>query len=322
MLPETDYSTPWAVHGRIQLATVSAPDVDAMVDSYAKGLRFHVFTQGRVTPELAALWGASAMAGKRWVLMGPDNPHSTSIRIVEGDPLPEGYAPLRTFGWGALEMAVLNVMEVNDAVAAAGFRIVGVPADRQFSGPVKPMQAAGLGGEMFFLTEIRGDAKHYFYPRPLSFVDQLFIAILSTPDRRAAQAFYENALGFPFVADYEMAYTSLNKCMGLPVDTPQQFTMVKSGKRPAVQIDQMPPGAAKRPTAPAKLPPGIAMITFLVDRLEDVKAPLLSPPQEISFAPYAGSRSACVRGAAGELIELIEIGACGDGDEEEDEIEI
>ncbi len=318
MRPETDYATPWEVHGRIQLATVCAPDMDAMVESYAKGLRFRVIARGKVTPDLAALWGAKAMEGKRWVLMGPENPHSTAIRIVEGDPLPEGYAPLCTYGWGALEMAVLNVMEVNDAVAAAGFRIVGAPADRQFSGPVKPMQAAGLGGEMFFLTEIRGDPKHYFYPRPVSFVDQLFIAILSTPDRRAAQAFYEHALGFPFVADYEMAYTSLNKCMGLPVETLQQFTMVKSGKRPAVQIDQMPAGATKRPVAPAKLPPGIAMITFLVDRLEDVSAPLLAPPQDISFAPYAGSRSACVRGAAGELIELIEIGEMSDGDEEDD----
>ena len=319
MQPETDYSTPWDLHGRIQLATVSAPDVDAMVDSYVKGLKLNVATQGRVTPELAALWGAPAMAGKRWVMMSPDNPHSTSIRIVENDsPTP---APLRTFGWGALEIAVLNVMDVNDAVTKAGFRIVGAPADRQFSGPVKPMQAVGPGGEMFFLTEIRGDAKHYFYPRPVSFVDQLFIVILSTPDRRAAQAFYENTLGFPFVADYEMAYTSLNKCMGLAVDTLQQFTMVKSGKRPAVQIDQMPAGATKRPMTPGKLPPGIAMITFLVDRLEDVRAPLVSPPQEISHAPYAGSRSACVRGAAGELIELIEIGEMGD-DDEEDDIEI
>jgi hypothetical protein len=51
-----------------------------------------------------------------------------------------------------------------------------------------------------------------------------------------------------------------------------------------------------------------------------VNAPLLSPPQDISFAPYAGSRSACVRGAAGELIELIEIGEMSDDDEEEIEV--
>ena len=68
------------------------------------------------------------------------------------------------------------------------------------------------------------------------------------------------------------------------VDTLQQFTMVKSGKRPAVQIDQMPAGATKRPMTPGKLPPGIAMITLLsgiAARKQGITDPFFVDPRRV-----------------------------------------
>ena len=308
-MTEVDFSTPWEVHGRIVAATIASPDLKETVASYARGLKFQVVADNVIDSALAAHLAAPTMVGRRSVLLAPENPRSSVIRIVEGDRLPEGYGPLRTFGWGALEIAVCNVMEVHDAVAAAGFRIINVPKDRQFSAPIRPMQCAGVAGEVFFLTEIRGDSKNYFFPRPESFVDQLFIVILSSPDRRVAQAFYDRNLGFPFVADFNMPYPSLNQCMGLPAETVQSMTMVRAGHRPAIQIDQMPELASPRASAEGGLPPGIASVSFLVDSLDAVKVPFLSPIAKIDGAPYNGRRSACIRGSAGELIELIELHA-------------
>jgi hypothetical protein len=76
---------------------------------------------------------------------------------------------------------------------------------------------------------------------------------------------------------------------------------------PGSEIDQYPATAIQRNAVPGELPPGNAMVTFITARLEAVKAPFLAPPARRDGALYAGRRTAVVRGAAGELIELIEV---------------
>ncbi|HJN03489.1 MAG TPA: hypothetical protein QF665_00035, partial [Alphaproteobacteria bacterium] len=73
-----------------------------------------------------------------------------------------------------------------------------------------------------------------------------------------------------------------------------------------IEIDDYPKEAKPRATAPDSLPPGVAMVAFAVDSLDDVTIPFLAPPLTVAEGPYNGARVAVGKGVAGELIELVE----------------
>ena len=50
----------------------------------------------------------------------------------------------------------------------------------------------------------------------------------------------------------------------------------------------------------------MAMVSFTVPDLDAVRGEFLAPPQVVDAAPYGGRRVAVLRGAAGELVELVE----------------
>jgi hypothetical protein len=54
------------------------------------------------------------------------------------------------------------------------------------------------------------------------------------------------------------------------------------------------------------LPPGIAMVSFEVERLPEGPSSGAGPAERIASLPYAGRRACICVGPAGELIELIE----------------
>jgi hypothetical protein len=94
---------------------------------------------------------------------------------------------------------------------------------------------------------------------------------------------------------------------GLPRDHRHAIAALQVGGQCYVEADQMPPAVAARPCEPGQLPPGIAMASFEVARLPDVPN-ALGPAHRSPGLPYDGRRSLACRGAAGELIELIEAG--------------
>ena len=74
-----------------------------------------------------------------------------------------------------------------------------------------------------------------------------------------------------------------------------------------VEINQL--GMARsRPPSQGLLPAGIVMVSFVVDNLDNIGLQPISPPQSPPGALYGGQRVAACRGAAGELLELIEAG--------------
>jgi hypothetical protein len=75
---------------------------------------------------------------------------------------------------------------------------------------------------------------------------------------------------------------------------------------PATEIDQYPDAATPRPRHDGALPPGNAMVSFLVADLDAVAAPFAAPPQAFDGPFYRGRRAATVWGPDGEAIELIE----------------
>lgn len=291
--------------GRIKSATVSAPDVDLVCDSYRQYFAYEIVDDGVVTAEQAAHWGAPGMAGKRSVVMAPESGSQVFIRVVENDAVDE-YAPLKSFGWNAIEITVKDADALCAQLQDSPFDVIGDPTLLDFSDMIYPMQAVGLAGEVFYLNEVRGDLPAYDLPMARSFVDHTFIMILATPDMQVGVDFYTKNMGWDQGNAYFTKYSVINKAFDLPEETPHHLSMTCVGRVVNNEIDQYPEGTTDRPCRPGMLPPGIAMTSFIVESLTAVKAPFIADPIRLAHAPYNGRRSACCLGSVGEIVELIE----------------
>jgi hypothetical protein len=139
-------------------------------------------------------------------------------------------------------------------------------------------------------------------------VDHMFIVILAAPDRAASVAWYRDRLDLDEADTFTLEYTMINQAFGLPAGTTSALTMMQKGKLPIIEIDDYPPQASARPCHAGCLPPGNALVTLGVRSLDAVKVDFIAPPVVRSGALYGGRRAATVWGAAGELVELLEIG--------------
>jgi len=291
--------------GRIKCATVSATDVGAVMDSYRDFFGYKLVEDRLVSKSQAKSWGTPEMAGCRQVVMAPDSGAQVFIRIVENDDMPD-YQPLKSYGWNAIEITVRDVEALHENLKKAPFDIIGVPTWLDFSDKIYPMQAVGAANEVFYLNQVRGNLPDYDLPMARSFVDQVFIMILATPDMDDAIKFYTENFGWNQGNAYFVKYSTINDAFDLPEETPHHLSMTCVDRIVNNEVDQYPPETVERPCAPGRLAPGIAMTSFIVEDIDRVTAKMISDPVRIDIAPYNGRRSACCIGNAGELIEVIE----------------
>ncbi len=214
---------------------------------------------------------------------------------------------MRTYGWAAFEISVSDVFALHARIDGSAFRVLGAPKRVGEFNSFIPFQVAGRAGEVLFLNQVLSpSADEIDLPTATVDIDQIFIVPLATGDRVAALAFHE-ALGFTAGSTYTFPYTVINAAFSLPADHPTTLTMTRVGTVAASEIDEYPDGATPRPVPTGELPPGNAMVSFIVASLA-VRAPLLGPPVRGDGVLYGDRRIGCVRGTAGEIIELIEAG--------------
>lgn len=297
---------PFATHGRILCGTVLAPDFASSLGDYVKALGLSVLEQGVVPPALAAAWGAPGHAGRRWALLhGGGRPGF--LRLVEGEAAP-GHAPMTSHGWAAFELTVRDVPSLHARLAGTAFRTIGGPGQVGDFTTFIPFQVAGRAGEVLYLNQVLTEsAGSLDLPLATAEVDHIFISVLGAPDREAAVSFHR-ALGFETGDTYVFPVGVINRAYGLSDDHRTTLTMTCVGRLPASEVDQFPDGARARPVAEGFLPPGNAMVSFAVESLSAIRADWLGPPVTLPGPLYHGRRAACVRGTAGEIIELVELG--------------
>lgn len=294
-------------HGRILGGTATTPDLDAALADYRDTLGLRVVEQGAVPGDLAASWGCSGTAGARYAALQPESGAPCTLRLVE-QPVPAAFVPTTTFGWAAFEITVQDVFGWPDRLAQSGFAIIGPPREIPGLPYFVALQMLGRGREMIYLNEVRSNTPTSDLPPARSPVDHIFIVILATPDRAATLAWYQTRLGLAEGGTYTIPYTMISRAFGLPVDTPHSLSMAQHGRMPIVEIDDYPPQATPRHGAPGMLPPGNAMVTLAVDRLDGRGLAFLAPPVARDGPVYGGRRVATLIGSAGELLELVEIG--------------
>jgi catechol 2,3-dioxygenase-like lactoylglutathione lyase family enzyme len=298
--------TDFLTHGRIMGGLVTTPDLDAALGDYRGRLQLEVAEQGVVPADLAASWGAPAAAGARFATLRPASGAHCFIRLVE-QPVPAGFRPTRTFGWAAYELTVQDVYGWPDRLAGSGFEIVGPPRPIEGLPYFVPMQVVGRGREMLYLNQVASDTPSSDLPKANSLTDHIFIVILATPDRPATMRWYADTLGLDEGGSYTIVYSMINKAFGLPETTLSTISMMQKDRLPIIEVDGYPDAATPRAVDAGRLPPGNAMVTLAIDSL-DRDLLLIAPPARRDGPLYGGRRSATLRGPAGELLELVEIG--------------
>jgi catechol 2,3-dioxygenase-like lactoylglutathione lyase family enzyme len=294
-------------HGRILSGVVTTPDLTGSVADYRDRLGLTLVEQGPLAPDLAASWDAPAVAGAPSAVLRPRSGAGCYLRLVE-QPLPADFQPTRTFGWNAFELTVQDVFGWPDRLAGTGFEIVGPPKEIPGLPYFVAMQMLGRGREMIYLNEVRIDTPSSDLPRAASAVDHMFIAIVATPDIESTLEWYKTALGLDEGGRYTIPYTMISKAFGQLPETLHSLAMVQKGRMPIIEIDAYPAEATPRAVPDGGLPPGNALVTLAVDRFDGRAIEWLSPPVARHGPLYEGGRAGVVRGPAGELLELVEIG--------------
>ena len=294
------------VKGRIRCGTILCPDLAASESDYRDILGLALVDDQPVPEALAMAWGAPAMAGRDCRLLRAPGATPYLTRLVAGTAVP-GFKPLRSFGWAAYEHTVLDCDALYARIKESVFEVIGAPKLVPGFDNFIPFQVVGRAGEVIYLNQVlNGAMDDLDLPNTSAVVDQMFIAILAAGDRAAAVDFHVRELGFEQGQTWTIPYSVINRSFGLDAATLTDMTMTKTGRMPGCEIDQYPSAATPRAVTPGELPPGNALVSFISGPLDMLKVPLLGPVARLEGALYAGRRVGCARGAAGELIELIE----------------
>ena len=296
--------------GTLLSMTFSTPDIDMVEELYGNALGYKPVTRSDVSADQAAIWGTPAAEGQRQIVLQPESGEDTYLRFVEGGARTD-YTPLMAHGWNAAEIIVADLQALNDRIQLTPFKIIGKPKklDFEFTDVISAMQVLGPSQEVLYLTEIAGEVPGFELPKAKAFVGPLFIAVMGGADMNAMKAFYKEAFDVEASPTIQGTVGVLNNAHGLdPKRKTDVSTVVLPGKT-VIEIDEMPTSAVARACADGQLPPGNAMSSFAHDDLDTVGVPFIAPPRAIADAPYHGARAAAVKGAAGELFELVESNA-------------
>ncbi len=291
----------------ILMVTVMVGDPAEVADIYQTTLNYQAVSAGQVGAVLAASWNAPEVADNAYQLLQPESQEPVYLRFVH-TPDQGNYQPLKTEGWNAIEILVEDPDGLNKTLeASAHFNVIGQPNYLTDKKRIKAMQAVGPANELLYFTRIADDDSSGFGLMPATApVDRVFIMVLAAKDRLTIDDYYKNTLGMPVNGPFDYRVGVLSKAWGLPLDTLYPLTIVPLSKRFLLELDDYPDGVAPRTATSEGMPGGIAMVTFLVDDVNQFRDQWLGIPAAYDGPPYNGRRSVVLKGAAGEYIELVE----------------
>lgn len=285
--------------GGIRAVTYTVPDLRVIEEAYTRWLGYNVIARGRLPVEVAESWHAPGIAHCPTLILGPASGEAMVLRFIETASA-AGWRALTTHGWNVSEFVVQDVDALAASLADAPFRIIGPPTSLTRFPMIRAMQVVGPCGECLYFTQV-GPGSNLDLAPACSFVGRVFIVVAGGPDVDAMFAPYSafaNAIDPP-VATPVRVISLIND---LPPETQHKHGLVKLAGGTLIELDQYPTVTRARATAPGLLPPGMAIVTFAVDRLPEHDQKQL---QRV-FLPDTDAPSLVLTGAAGELIELLE----------------
>lgn len=269
--------------GPIAGVTINTPDLGASERAYVGSLGYRIVGREPVSVAQAANWGCPAAAGARALRLQPAAGDDFTFTLVETPALP-GYRAFASFGWNAAELIVRDVDGLAGHLQDSPFEIVGSPQDLSFTDAIRAMQVRGPGGEILYLTQFKRPLDALPAPPARCAVDKVFIVIVGGPSLDDLLGFYSRRFGTPTPQRMESRVKAMSEAFGLSPEYRHPIAAVPLRAGCYVEADQMPPAARAVAVPPGHLPPGIAIV---------------------SFAGVHDSTPDCVRGPAGEIIEIV-----------------
>jgi len=294
-----------AILGPFAGATVMAPDPTVAAAAYVNHLGYQEVIATQVPDDIAASWGAPAMAGRRVVSVRSESGNGAILRFVEGTPL-GSYAPFTTYGWNALEILTTDVDSLPAKLEGSPFKIIGMPRDLYPSGSIRAMQTLAVAKEMVYLTQINEAPETDYLPKAKTLLDHLFITILGSDDFDGSRKFYSDHFDVTLGEVHDMRVTGLNVAFDLDIETKHKLSTIRLAEKATLELDDFPKAAKHREVRDGEIPPGIALLSLIVDSLDNVKLPFRGDIIQRDGPLYQGRRAATIVGSAGEWIELVE----------------
>lgn len=287
----------------ISAVTYTVPDFDASCQALESHLNYRRIHDLPVTKRLASFWRTPQIAGARHAVFAPASNEPAYIRFVEQAATP-GYRPLRTFGWNATELHVRDVHELASSLTGSPFTILGGPRDLLGNGSAIALQVRGPSNEVFYLTEINGDAMQRSYGKAHAPVGRLFIVVLGSEQHDASRHFYAGLTrGSPRARQFPIRV--LATAHGLdPLTTRFPIGSAILEDRFRIEIDGYPESAVPRETTSGSLPPGLCMVSFAAASMPNGLS--VAQVDGFDFPPYSGRPVSLCHGPDGEWFEVIE----------------
>lgn len=289
----------------IRGATLTSSNIDRSIEWYSKWLDYALIEDATFPETVSKAWNAPKAAGKRCATLRPASSRNIFLRFVEQDAHPD-YAPLKTYGWNAVEICTQDTEAVNALMIESPFEIIGPPKKIPGLDSIYPMQVMGPDREVVYLTQINGDLPAYDLPRASSLIDSLFILVTGSPDMDRELKWLEEIIGLSPGRTMEINYTMINKAHGLPDGTQHALATVTHKRDCFLEVDQYPDGSMVRPRRDGELFPGISGASFhhpdFDAVLERAGATAIKPPGTL----YRGKRAFTVTSPDGTLYEIVE----------------
>ena len=233
----------------IAMMTFTSPDLDAVQDRYERYLHYELRAEGVISKELAESWRAPNVAGRRYILLGPASGEKIYLRAIEGPKTP-GFEPLKSYGWTTAEIVVQDAFTLSAALKGTPFveetanRVI--PLD--FTDDIINFRVVGPNGEALYLTQLDDEVPNFPFAKPHSYVDHIFMTLVTNKSPREAQIFYENLFHLTSMSPFGLGEDKLH-VMNLPNGC-------------ILELDSPGPDTTVRPQIDGELPPGMAMSTY------------------------------------------------------------
>jgi hypothetical protein len=285
--------------GAIRAVTCVVPDLERVESAYTRFLDYRVVDDGIISQSVADGWSAPAMAEAAYFTMAPASGERVHLRFIESESA-AGYRALTTHGWNATEFVVQDVDALASRLDDSPFQLIGEPKSLTRFPMIRAMQVIGPAGECLYFTQI-GPGSGLDLAAAASFVGRVFIVVAGAADLSALLSTY-SAFANEIDPPVRTPVAVISRANGLPLDTEHPHGLIKLPSGTLIELDGYPNVTTPRTVAEGELPPGMAMVSFDFGAIERYE-PTCGCTQ--ALLPHAG-RCAVLRGAAGELIELVE----------------
>lgn len=274
--------------GPILTATVVTPNLNPTVRAWREHLHQRFHAAGHISLRQARYWGLSSLTRAPVVWLANEL-EERWLRIIE---IPDAKVaePFSHRGWISLEINVQDVNALRAALEKSPFQVIGEPAGADIGDDTRTLQVIGPAGEVLRLNQVKTEANPFDLPAARCAVDRPVASITLADDRDNALEFYKN---FPDTEGLksDVRIPVINQARQLDFEQKHPVATIKLRGDNLIEINQLD-GLEDRPVSTAGLPAGIAMVSFAVKSVPDSLA--------------GARRGSLLRGAAGELIELIE----------------